>query len=463
MQNIRLEKFLRYGVGLAALATLAATLVFASAALAQTETVLYSFTGQGGDGGVPSGKLLSDVAGNLYGTTFAGGSYNGSACASTGCGAVYELSLAVGGSYTESVIYTFTGGSDGGSPLAGLIMDASGNLYGTTAAGGQTGSSECKTGGTIPGCGVVFELSPKSGGGWTEQVLYTFLGGLDGLQPVAPLAFDASGNLYGTTRLGGSQTTACPNGCGEIFELSPNGSGGVKYTKLHAFTGGKDGNEPTAVTIDGAGNLFTTTSHGGNTDCVNGGCGTVLELSSTGSGGFRGRILHSFTGKGDGGVPIAGLTLDKAGNLYGSTLLGGYRDGPCQGLLGIGGCGVIFEFSPSGTSYTGRILYQFQGTNGVASPYSTLAIDSSGNLYGTGVSEISSVGYVFEVSPTQSGRWNETTLYTFTNSADGNQPYSNGVIVGAEGTLYGAAQGGGNSGDCPAFAYGCGVVYEITR
>jgi hypothetical protein len=159
------------GIDRAALSMLAAVLVFTSAAMAQTESVLYSFTGQNGDGGIPSGYLVADAAGNLYGTTFAGGSFNGKVCAFAGCGTVYELSPALGGGYTESVIYAFSGGSDGSEPAAGLVIDAAGNLFGTTAYGGSTAGADCNTGGN--GCGVVFELSPESGGGWTEQVLYT--------------------------------------------------------------------------------------------------------------------------------------------------------------------------------------------------------------------------------------------------------------------------------------------------
>lgn len=461
MQCATIQKSAEKLISIAALAILTSVLAFTSAARAQTETVLYSFTGQTGDGASPIGNLVSDAEGNLYGTTYSGGSYSGSVCSFSGCGTVYELSPALGGGYTESVIYTFSGGADGGSPAAGLVADAAGNLYGTTVFGGQGGSSEC-TIGPSTGCGVVFELSPKSGGGWTEQVLYSFLGGSDGFLSESPVAFDASGNLYGTTLLGGSHTGCC----GEVFELSPNVSGGWHYTKLHSFTGGKDGGRPEAgVTVDSAGNLFTTTSIGGNTaDCpTNSGCGTVVELSPTGSGTFTGRILHTFTGKADGGVPYAGLTLDKAGNLYGAAIYGGYAGGPCNKLNGVGGCGVIFEFSPAGSSYTAKVLYRFQGTNNVASPYSTLTIDGSGNLYGTGYSQINFEGYVFEVSPTQSGSWNETTLYTFTGGTDGGTPFNNGVILGSNGTLYGAAQSNGIAGGCSNFANGCGVVYEITR
>ena len=224
-------------------------------------SAIYAFKG-GTDGAFPWGELVADSAGNLFGTAWAGGA----ACPefSEGCGVVFEL-VNSSGTYTEKVLYTFTGGADGGLPQAGLIMDSSGNLYGTTWAGGSTAC----------GCGTVFELLKNSG--YSENVLYSFKSVSDGAYPVAKLAMDSSGNLFGTTENGGS-TTGLTIGYGTVYELV-NSSGSYTETLLYRFTGGADGSNPEApVSIGPSGDLYGTTAGGGSANCL-GGCGVVFKIS----------------------------------------------------------------------------------------------------------------------------------------------------------------------------------------
>ena len=277
-----------------------------------TEKVLHSF-GNGADAAFPYACLIFDAAGNLYGTTGGGGTY--------GVGTVFELSPAAGGGWTETVLHSFNG-SDGHGPEAGLIFDAAGKLYGTTAWGG-TGTDCLNT-----GCGTVFKLTPVAGGGWTETVLHSF-SNTDGALPFAGLIFDAAGNLYGTTQQGGSY------GFGTVFELTPTAGGGWTETVLFSFNGnwsGRDGGLPEAGLIfDAAGNLYGTTGAGGTYAY-----GTAFELTPTAGGGWTETVLHSFNNNGtDGESPLAGLIFDAAGNLYGTTGGGGTY-----------GLGMVFELTP---------------------------------------------------------------------------------------------------------------------
>jgi uncharacterized repeat protein (TIGR03803 family) len=240
-----------------------------------TETVLYSFTG-GADGANPYASLLPDSAGNVYGTTASGGA--------SGYGVVFKVSK----TGTETVLYSFTGGTDGATPYGRLIRDSAGNFYGTTYDGGAYGY------------GVVFKLYKKE-----ETVLYSFSGGADGANPYAGLVRDSSGNLYGTTSHAGASDS------GVVFELDTAGTETVLYT----FTGGTDGAFPYAGLVrDSSGNLYGTTYGGGASSS-----GVVFEVNT--SGGET--VLHSFTGLTDGGSPLAGLIEDKSGNLYGTAYLGG--------------------------------------------------------------------------------------------------------------------------------------------
>jgi uncharacterized repeat protein (TIGR03803 family) len=346
-----------------------------------TETVIHAFTG-GFDGGDPFAALTLDAAGNLYGITEVGGTHDN--------GTVFEFSPVSGGGWHETVLHSFTGGLDGQDPLGSLVFDAAGNLYGTAANGGAHGH------------GNIFELSPTSSGPWSETVLHSFTGGTDGGDPVSNLVFDAAGNLYGTTEGGGIAADcsfAGRNGCGVVFELSPV-SGGWHETVIHAFHG-TDGAFPLAgLAFDAAGNLYGNTFEGGTlTDCPTYyGCGVVFELSPVAGGGWHESVIHAFTGSSDGAIPVATPAVDSLGNVYGTAELGG--DTTVNGC-NPNGCGVVFEYSPaSGGGWTQTILHPFAPVPDGSIPSSTPVFDSSGNLYGTtrGAGAFGQ-GTVFEITP----------------------------------------------------------------
>ena len=264
------------------------------------ETVLHAFTG-GADGAEPICALLRDPAGNLYGTTAGGGS-NASCAIPGGCGTVFKLDA----SGKETVLYSFSGGADGGFPQAGVIRDAKGNLYGTALTGAHL-------------AGVVFKLDSAG----TESVLYAFTGGTDGGYPYAAVIRDAAGNLYGTTNGGGAFSQ------GTVFKLDPSGGESV----LYSFAGGTDGANPSASVIEGAaGNLYGTTEYGGSFNA-----GTVFKIDTTNTE----TVLHTFTGGKDGGNPYAGLLAGSDGSLYGTARNGG--DLSCGPPVG---CGVVFGIKP---------------------------------------------------------------------------------------------------------------------
>jgi uncharacterized repeat protein (TIGR03803 family) len=326
-----------------------------------TETVLHTFTG-GADGGYPSAGLIQDAAGNLYGTTGGGGAT--STCnAPYGCGVVFKLSP----TGAETVLHSFDG-ADGAGPVAGLVRDAAGNLYGTTVSGGASGN------------GVVFKLSPTG----AETVLHSFTGA-DGANPYASLVRDTTGNLYGTTYDGGA------HGGGVVFKLSPTGT----ETVLHSFTGGADGSLPYAGLLrEAAGNLYGTTAFGGTESgaCAGGGCGVVFKLSPCDSG-YDFSVFYTFLGGADGGLPSAGLIQDAVGNLYGTTgtVAPGYN--------------VVFKLSPTGTE---TVLHTFTGGAEGDVPYAGLIQDEAGNLYGTTrfggatsgfCGQVGGCGVVFRLAP----------------------------------------------------------------
>jgi uncharacterized repeat protein (TIGR03803 family) len=338
----------------------------------------------------------------------------------------------------ESVLHTFlNNGKDGTNPVGPLIFDDAGNLYGTTQNGGAHNT------------GTAFELSPLAGGGWNEQVLYSFNGldgNQDGIEPFGGLVRDASGRLYGTTYEGGAYNA------GTVFELVP-GTGGWSESILHSFAGPPDGKWPVeGLTLDAAGNLYGTTVSGGSTtigNCDPDGCGTVFELVKGTDGGWTEKIVHSFDDSangGDGGGPFSVLTFDAAGNLYGTTSVGGTY-----------GAGTVFELSPTKSGeWTESILYSFgisvsDGTN----PYAGVIFDSAGNLYGVahqGPLPPYLYGNVFELSPAGGGVWNETVLHTFGIGTDGQYPLG-ALIFDAYGNLYGTANAGG---------VGFGTAFELT-
>lgn len=317
------------------------------------ETILYKFTG-GIDGAGPAGSLVFDSAGNLYGTTVSGG--NLGVCNGAGCGTVFELSPNQSGTWTESTLYSFLGSTDAEQPGTGVIFDSSGNLYG--AAGG----------GCIELCnGTIFKLSPNQDGTWTETIIYTFLGGTDGGFPSA-LAFDKSGHLFGTTFSGGETQPPCD--CGTVFEMTL--SSGGQWTKqiLYNFTDGLDGGSPSSgVTLDNAGNLYGETFDGGSFACPQSGCGVVYELASV-SGEWKFRVAHTFNGLdgSKGSQPTGGLTFDTEGNLYGTTSGGGNLT--CNNGNGCGT--VFRLSPKSGGTYTFSLVATFNGASGAGANYGVI-------------------------------------------------------------------------------------------
>jgi hypothetical protein len=404
------------------------------------EKVLHTFP-SGRQGGNPFGKLIFDSAGNLYGTTVAGGGFNTN-CPNGWCGAVFELTPTVGGKWKEIVLHDFTWGKNGSVPLSGLIFDSAGNLYGTTYEGGR-GSCQYRA------CGLVFELTPTAAGKWEETVLYAFSGGDDGGNPYTGLIFDAAGNLYGTTVLGGK------GGLGVVFELMPTSSGTWKEKVLHTFTGGRDGGQPGGVIFDQAGNLYgDATVRGDLTKCGGYGCGVVFRLTPTSHGKWKESVLHAFTDGKDGAGPSgSSLIFDSAGSLYGAT--GGDAEG-CQGL---GGCGLVFKLTPtSNGGWKESVLHTFTGGNDGAVSEPTLTLDSAGNVYGTAYYGGSSncafgCGVAFKLTPTSNGEWNEIVLHSFTGGNDGGNPGS-GLVFDSKGNLYGSTLNGGTDS--------WGVIFELT-
>jgi uncharacterized repeat protein (TIGR03803 family) len=392
--------------------------------------VLHTFRGTPNDGKGPLGVLIRDSAGNFYGTTSSGGSGRGECSGYGGCGTAFKMNKA--GKLVW--LHSFKG-QNGFDPVAGLLRDKSGNLYGTTGLGGSSGCSL--------GCGMVFKLDQ----GGKETVLHRFSKGSDGYYPEGLLVEDRAGNLYGTTYMGGAF------GYGTVFEVSKSGG----ETILHSFAGppagGGDGAYPhSGVIRDTAGNLYGATAAGG----ADGG-GAVYELSAAGSES----LLYSFSGP-DGAGPESVLVADAAGNLYGTTT-GGGNDGCFDG----GGCGTVFELSPNSDGrWTQRVLYVFcslsdcaDGQDPVAGP---LVLDAAGNLYGTTYAGGAyqncngfACGVVFKLEPT--GK--ETVLHSFTGGKDGAFPYA-GLTMDTAGSLYGVAEEGGDT-SCDA-PYGCGVVFKIT-
>jgi len=405
-----------------------------------TEDVIYDFLPPADQGASqPQSSLITDAAGNLYGTTQAAGA--------NGYGSVFELMPpAGGGQWTQKILYSFTGTPDGQAPLAGLIFDTKGNLYGTTSAGGTWDS------------GTVFELAPATSGPWTETIIHHFdYLTNDGTTPMAGLIFDSSGNLYGTTSGGGAYSSNNANPGGTVFELTP-GTGGV-WTEniLHSFDylNQSDGYYPLAgVVFDTHGNLYGTTSDGGAGQDSEGG-GTVFELTPAGGGNWTETVMHDFGGCAefctDGFLPKSTPVIDAAGNVYGTTSTGGPND------FGTGG--MVFELSPAGGgTWTETVVHNFGAyeTDGTR-PLAGMVIDVDGNLYGTTYSGgMYSSGTVFELSPETSGPWKESVLHHFNNNGtDGANPYA-ALLLTTSGKLYGTAFAGGASSDGIAFEFATG-------
>jgi uncharacterized repeat protein (TIGR03803 family) len=379
-------------------------LMFAATASAgaQTFKVLYSFAGYPTDGAQPAAGLLMDAAGNLYGTTRYGGSHEG--CPGKWqCGAVFRLDT----NGAETVLYNFAG-PDGANPTSNLIMDANGDLYGTTEFGGDT--SNCVYISNT-GCGVVFKLS-----GIKETVLHRFTGGEDGAWPFAGVIMDAHGALYGTTNEGG------PTGGGVAFKLV-----GRKETVLHSFCSEnncKDGAYLTSgLIMDATVTLYGTAAYGGDVDCdYPDGCGVVFKLT-----GKKLTVLHSFKGPPDGNNPDAGLLLDAEGNLYGTTYDGG------KGSNG----GTVFKIGQDGKE---RVLHTFRSAHDGSTPDTAVIRDTQGTLYGTTLFNAQrGSGTVFQI--TADGK--EKILHNFCTGDCSDGAYPNDLIMDAKGNLYGTTYGGG--------------------
>ena len=326
-----------------------------------TQTVLHNFNGD--DGATPAAALAFDSAGDLFGTTLQGGG-------AKNCGTVFELKPK-GTSWTFSTVYTFCSESgDGMYPRAQLIFDQAGNIFGTASEGGTADR------------GTAFELSPKSGGGWTFKNLHTFSeANNDGTYPHGGLAFDGFGNLWGATETGGSDGND-----GTVYEFTPNGSG-WKYHIVYVFQGfPADVCCPeSALTFDVAGNMYGTAYQGGENNF-----GGVFKLQST-AGRWTETVLHNFAGSDGENVYYGNLAIDTKGNLYGTTLQGSGRSK----------YGTVFELSPSGKSWTETVLHYFAGNgNDGRTPYNGLIVDSSGNVYGTtSKGGTAGGGTVFEITP----------------------------------------------------------------
>lgn len=335
---------------------------------------------------------------------------------------------------TETVLYSFQGGTDGENPYSALVADAAGNLYGTTQRGGTN----------ISQGGTVFRVSPNGTGGWDENVLHVFQSNRDGDSPVCTLVIDAHGNLYGTAPMGG------PNHAGTVFEMTPTGNGKYAFRMLYSFTNGSDGAVPYwGVILDKAGNLYGTTSLAGAYSY-----GTVFKLSRQPDGIFTFSVLHSFAGPPADGVSPTGLTFDAHGNIFGTTAEGGLYNN-----------GVIFELS-RGSGWSQSILYSFTGGTDGGYPGAAPAFGPDGSLYGTTQlgGDITTCGYesygcgtVYRLTHTTSG-WTETVLYPFEGGADGDYPVSQ-IAFDSSGNLYGTTALGGST-NC---ANGCGTVFEMRR
>jgi len=430
----------RLSMGLTLVLAVVAVTIEITPAAAQSEKVLFNFSIYDSFAAGPYGGLIFDAAGNLYGMTDLGGTYN--------CGRVFELTPQTSGGWTEKVLHNFDkNGKDGCAPYGRLVFDSAGNLYGTTSAGGEYNE------------GIVFELKHNSGGGWVEQILHAFnRNGTDGYNSEAGLAIDSLGDLYGTTAQGGTNGAV-----GTVFELSHQTSGNWTETPLYAFDSlyGANGAYPLArVTFDSSGHIFGTAAHGGEN---NNNWGVVFELTQKSTGGWAETVLHTFQNNGvDGSGPVSSLIADAAGNLYGTTLDGGTGSCNFEGVLG---CGTVFELSPvEGGGWTETVLYSFQGGNDGEYPRAGLIFDAAGNLYGTtqdgGIYQYCNIdnitvggcGTVFELSPTAGG-WTETVLHSFGNNKDGIIPAAE-LVMDAAGNLYGTTVLGG--------VYGGGTVFKIT-
>jgi uncharacterized repeat protein (TIGR03803 family) len=386
------------------------------AAQAPTINVIYSFGGEE-DGEYTDTDLVIDSAGNLYGTSVLGGA--------SGSGTVFQLAPS-GNGWIHTVLYSFTGGTDGGEPYKGVTLDPQGNLYGTAVTGG-TGACE-------GGCGVAYKLT-HSGGSWSQTVIHYFSGGNDGSGPGAGLTIDHQGNLYGVTPTGGA------NGLGVVYQLNPDAGGNWTFKVLHTFTGGTDGATGSAgrLLLHGGRIYGVATAGGANAK------GIAYELKPSHTGEWTLTTIYAFQGQPDAGFPYSALLLGTSGKLYGTT----YYDGANN-------LGSVYELSRTAMGrWKERVLYSFQGGSDGQNPLGNLVIDAAGNLYGTtsegGAS--GSYGTIFKLTPGTHGTWTESVAHRFQGPPDGSSAY-NGMVGDAAGNFYGATVHGGTADD--------GTIYQFT-
>jgi uncharacterized repeat protein (TIGR03803 family) len=390
--------------------------VFSVASFASTSQVVYSLAGDE-DGEYPDTDLIIDSAGNIYGTSVLGGDF--------GTGTVFQLTPS-GSGYVHTVLYSFTGGADGGQPYKGVTLDAQGNLYGTAVVGGTGGICAGE------GCGVVYKLT-KNGSTWTQSVIYNFTGKSDGYGPGSGVTFDKAGNLYGTTPTGGAKSM------GVIYELSPSGSSWT-FKVIHTFSGGSDGTGGSAgrLLLDAAGRLYGVCTVGGAN-----GAGVAYKLTLV-QGTWKFQTLYAFKGTPDAGFPYGALSMDSSGNLYGTTYYSGANN-----------LGSVYQLALKGGVWTENLLYSFKGGTDGASPISNVNVDPSGDLYGT-TSEGGgrcSCGAIYRLTLPRGGQWTESVVYRFKNTPDGGFVY-NGMVPDSSGHYFGSTVHGGTAGE--------GAFYQFT-
>ena len=396
--------------GVAAAAVFALSLATVTAA---TTDVIYSF--EEDEGEYADTDLETDSAGNIYGTTVLGGDF--------GSGTVFQLSH-TGNSWVHTVLYSFTGGADGGEPYKGVTLDGEGNLYGTAVTGG---SGICEG-----GCGVAYKLT-NSGGTWTQTVIHAFTGEDDGSGPGARVTVDGAGNVYGMAPTGGAY------GLGTIYKIRQGQNGAWVLKVIHAFTGGADGATGSAGRmILRHGDLYGAATTGGTY-----GSGVVFELTPTQVGEWDFRTIYSFRGQPDGSFPYGALLFDSSGNIYGTTYYGGANN-----------IGAVYQLTPrTNGEWREKVLYSFQGGTDGNSPISNLVFDTARNLYGTTSEGGLGTGTIFKLSPVGGGHWMETVVHMFQGPPDGAFSY-NGMVVDPFGNFYGATVHGGVDDD--------GSIYKFT-
>jgi uncharacterized repeat protein (TIGR03803 family) len=405
-----------------------------------TESVLYSFHG-GKDGAFPGASLtFANEEGVLYGTTLLGG---GNKICTSGCGTVFKLTGSPRTGYRERVVYRFRGAPiDGSGPDSPVVVDQTGAIYGTTTSGGRYGPSG--------GGGTAFKIKDSTQGRH-DAVLWNFGNGADGSDPSGMLLIN--GSLYGETTSGGSAAH------GAVYKVAQSGRG-FSETILYSFLGGFDGESPNGnLLVDSSGALYgTTTGGGGAAACsATDGCGTVFKLARS-ANGYVESILYAFQGGNDGMFPEnSGVVRDSKGALYGTTAEGGGG----SACIDYGGCGTVFKLTPNGSSYTKSTIASFQGNDDGNDPTSGVILDKAGAVYGTTMDGGGpyNPGIVYELTPSGDG-YVESVLYRFVRGADGDQPYA-GLVMDKKGSLYGTTTGGGDP-KCNR-GVGCGTVFRLTR